>query len=136
MGSSLSAPMIEAQKSGQLAMFERQVEMQKQIARKQLAMQLAARRDLFHFFAGFSVLAFPALIIKGLKTGNKSFYAPLLPLGFILAYQYDGAYGSKVSRIRADAENLLTNSPELFELPHGFPSVSSVDQSIATKKGK
>ena len=37
---------------------------------------------------------------RNLKGKNKAIMGPLLPLTFILGYQYDLAYGSKMDRMR------------------------------------
>ena len=61
------------------------------------------------------------------KSGNRAAVAPLLPLTFLVGYQFDLAYGTKVTRIRAEAENILMFERDLLEVPTGLPSVSSLD---------
>ena len=44
-----------------------------------------------------------------------------------MGYQADLAYGSKVNRIRAEAENILQYERDLTDMPGGLPSLSSID---------
>ena len=44
-----------------------------------------------------------------------------------LFLQYDLAYGTKLSRIKSEAENILMFESDLVESPAGLPSVSSLD---------
>ena len=53
--------------------------------------------------------------------------APLLPLTFLVGYQADLAYGSKVARIRAEAENILQYERDLTDMPGGLPSLATID---------
>ena len=51
--------------------------------------------------------------------------APLLPLTFLVGYQADLAYGSKVARIRAEAENILQYERDLTDMPGGLPTIEA-----------
>ena len=51
----------------------------------------------------------------------------MLPLTFIVGYQADLAYGTKVNRIRAEAENILQYEHDLTDMPGGLPSLASID---------
>ena len=53
--------------------------------------------------------------------------APLLPLTFVVGYQYDLAYGSKMNRMRSEAENILMFERDLIESPLGLPTISQLD---------
>ena len=53
--------------------------------------------------------------------------APVLPLTFLVGYQADLAYGTKMNRIKAEAENILMFERDLIEIPSGLPTVSSLD---------
>ena len=53
--------------------------------------------------------------------------APLLPLTFITGYQGDLAYGTKMNRIKAEAESILMFERDLIEMPTGLPTISSLD---------
>lgn len=52
---------------------------------------------------------------------------PLLPLTFLVGYQADLAYGTKLNRIKSEAENILMFERDLIEIPTGLPSLSSLD---------
>ena len=53
--------------------------------------------------------------------------APLLPLTFLVGYQADLAYGTKVNRIKSEAENILMFERDLIDSPLGLPSISTLD---------
>ena len=53
--------------------------------------------------------------------------APALPLTFLVGYQADLAYGTKINRIKAEAESILMFERDLIEIPSGLPTVSSLD---------
>lgn len=53
--------------------------------------------------------------------------APLLPLTFIVAYQGDLAYGTKMQRIKVESENILMFEQDLVESPLGLPTISTLD---------
>ena len=61
------------------------------------------------------------------RTKKPAAIVPLLPLTFIVGYQADLAYGSKVNRIRAEAENILQYERDLTDIPAGLPSIASMD---------
>ena len=61
------------------------------------------------------------------RTKKPAAIVPLLPLTFIVGYQADLAYGSKVNRIRAEAENILQYERDLTDIPAGLPSIASID---------
>jgi len=41
------------------------------------------------------------LLNRTMKSKNPASLAPLLPLGFLTAYQYDMAHGNKMARIKS-----------------------------------
>ena len=53
--------------------------------------------------------------------------APLLPLTFIVGYQGDLAYGTKMNRIRNEAEDILMFEKDLIDMPSGLPTFSSIE---------
>ena len=61
------------------------------------------------------------------RTKKPAAVAPLLPLTFLVGYQADLAYGTKVNRIRAEAENILQYEHDLTDMPGGLPSLASID---------
>ena len=61
------------------------------------------------------------------RTKKPTAIAPLLPLTFLVGYQADLAYGSKVNRIKAEAENIMQYERDLIEIPSGLPTLASID---------
>ena len=59
---------------------------------------------------------------------------PLLPLTFVLGYQVDLAYGSKLNRIRGEAENIMQYERDLLEMPLHLPTLSSIDLAREDQK--
>ena len=64
-----------------------------------------------------------------MKTRKPTVIAPLLPLTFIVGYQADLAYGTKLSRINAEAENILMFERDIVDIPTGLPTVSTLDMA-------
>merc|ERR1719436_1993261 len=82
---------------------------------------------MFYWWATFYVVASFAMIRGYRKTKTPAALAPVLPLTFVLDYQADLAYGTKMNRIKAEAENILMFERDLIEIPSGLPTVSSLD---------
>ena len=61
------------------------------------------------------------------RSGKPAALAPLLPLSFLVGYQGDLAYGTKLTRIRSEAENILMFERELVDMPAGLPTISALD---------
>lgn len=99
----------------------------------QMAVAKARVRDMFHFQAAFASLAIPALLVQ-VHHGNKVAAAPILVLSFLLAYQWDMAYGNKMDRLRHMAEEMLRDEPKAFDLPAATGiSVKHLDELIAAQ---
>lgn len=49
----------------------------------------------------------------------------------MLAYQYDAAYGTKMTRIRAEAERILAEETGLVQFPGGVLKVRDIDAIVA-----
>ena len=58
--------------------------------------------------------------------------APLLPLTFVVGYQADLAYGTKVNRIKTEAENILMFERDLIESPLGLPTIGESSKQSVT----
>jgi len=110
----------------QQLMLERQMAMQNEMRERQMAMMIAKSRDMFHFFGAFYGIAAVGMISAAAK-GKKTAAAPLLPLTFVLAYQYDMAYGDKLTRMIEMGERIIDEEHSLLELPHGMPTFASVE---------
>lgn len=93
------------------------------------ALKIAHARELFFWIAAFYVSSSAALLTGYRKTKRPLFLAPILPMTFILAYQGDLAYGSKLVRIKGEAENIMSFEKELLELPHNVPTVGGIDEA-------
>merc|ERR1712154_96836 len=89
--------------------------------------QVAGAREMFLWLGSFYALAGGAMLAGFVRTKKPAAIAPLLPLTFIVGYQADLAYGSKVNRIKAEAENIMQYERDLIEIPSGLPSLSSID---------
>eukprot|EP01004_Peranema_trichophorum_P000845 NODE_10956_length_482_cov_5.364903_g10302_i0.p1 GENE.NODE_10956_length_482_cov_5.364903_g10302_i0~~NODE_10956_length_482_cov_5.364903_g10302_i0.p1 ORF type:complete len:151 (+),score=24.22 NODE_10956_length_482_cov_5.364903_g10302_i0:40-453(+) len=96
MGQNISNKMAESQKKTQLSLRE-----------IQLAISIAQARDLFQWMTAFTATVGTFGIIGFAKTKKPHGIIPLLPLSFVLAYQYDFAYGNKLQRIREEAGNII-----------------------------
>ncbi|XP_064604364.1 plasminogen receptor (KT)-like [Liolophura sinensis] len=132
MGSIVGKAMDENMKKNQQFMMKnqeimlvRQIHMQNQMRQRMAAMQMARARDMFQWFGAFYAV-FAPIAIAGAKR-NKGLLAPLLPLTFILGYQYDLAYGSKMQRMRAEADRIMDDEKWLLDLPHGLPNLGAIE---------
>ena len=65
-------------------------------------MQLAVSRELLNWFGSFLVVAAAGLITGFRRSAKPCVLVPFLPLTFVLGYQVDLAYGSKLNRIRGE----------------------------------
>lgn len=134
MGNAVSAPMIAAQQR----MAERQIETQQQMRERMMAVQIAGTRDLCRWFGAFYGLAAVGLIAGAIRTRKPQLVAPLVPLSFVLAYQYDMAWGfpgypSKIERIVAEADDILLHQQKYLGFP-GFPlSVAALDAAAVAR---
>lgn len=108
---------------------ERQIQMQNAMRERMMAAQIAKAREMFLWLGSFYCLATVAMIGGYRKTGSRAALAPFLPLSFLVGYQADLAYGTKINRITAEAENILTFEHDLVDSPMGMPSVASLDMA-------
>lgn len=114
--------------------MERQIQMQNQMRERAMAMQIAGARDLFMWFGSFYAVALVGMIGGAVKTGKRGPLVPLLPLTFILGYQYDMAYYTKIERMRAEADRIMDEETGLLALPHGVPTMQSIEQARLKQK--
>lgn len=113
--------------------MERQILMQNQMRERQMAMQIAWSREFLNYFGTFFTVATLGLTVGAVKRRKPSLLAPIIPLGFILAYQIDSAYGTLVYRIRGEAENIMASENDRLGLPHGTPSFDSIEKARRAK---
>ncbi|XP_064120531.1 plasminogen receptor (KT)-like isoform X1 [Macrobrachium nipponense] len=109
--------------------LERQIHMQNEMREKMMSMQIARSRELLYWFGTFYIVAGIGMIAGFRRTRKPGTLVPLLPLSFLLAYQADLAYGSKLNRIKMEAENILLFERDLVSIPMGVPTPSSIDEA-------
>jgi len=96
-----------------------------------MAAARARAKDMLMFYGAFAAVAFPPLLARA--RSNPAFLGPVVVISFVAAFQADMAFGNKLGRIRDDAEQMLKESPELFELPGSSTLiVTEIDKAIAT----
>ena len=64
-------------------------------------------------------LAYTFLPIIAYKTKNPRAAIPLVPISFVIAFQYDMLYGNMNIRVQREAARLIKEEPERFFLPEG-----------------
>lgn len=111
----------------------RQMAMQSLMQQRAMAAQLSRAREMFNWWAAFYVTFAAAAAVGVSRTGKKGLLGPLLPLTFLVGYQADLAYGSKIERIRKSAERMLDEEKDLFLLPKGVPSFEEVEAAREQK---
>ncbi|TNN65066.1 Plasminogen receptor (KT) [Liparis tanakae] len=79
--------------------------MQNQMRERQTAMQVAWSREFVKYFGTFFTVTTAGLTLGALKKKNPFLLAPIVPLGFVLAFQMDAAYGTLVYRLRENRTN-------------------------------
>lgn len=109
--------------------LERQIQMHNQMRERALAMQVAQSRELLYWLGSFYAIATVGMLAGYRRTRNQRVLIPILPLTFVVAYQADFAYGSKIARIKAEAENIMQFEFGLLDIPGGLPSPSSIDEA-------
>jgi hypothetical protein len=86
-----------------------------------MASSVGRLRDDLMWLAAFHSTMATLLFIGAVKTGNPKLCVPYVPMSFSLAYMYDGAYGTKFDRVRANTEEILADPKQRkqFILPLG-----------------
>lgn len=115
--------------ASQREQLERQIHLQNEMREKLLAMQIARSRELLFWFGAFYVIAGVGMIAGYRRSRKPGTLVPLLPLTFIFGYQTDMCYGSKLARLKMEAENILGFERELVALPGGLPTPASLDEA-------
>uniref|UniRef100_G1KCE1 Plasminogen receptor with a C-terminal lysine n=1 Tax=Anolis carolinensis TaxID=28377 RepID=G1KCE1_ANOCA len=109
--------------------LERQLLMQNQMRERQMAMQIAWTREFLKYFGAFSGLAAVGLTVGAIKRKKPAFFLPMVPLSFILAYQYDMGYGSLLKRMKSEAESILDTESTTLEMPKGPLTFESIEKA-------
>ncbi|XP_018320583.1 plasminogen receptor (KT) [Agrilus planipennis] len=107
--------------------LERQLQMRQQLKEREVALEIAASRELFFWYGAFYVTSLFLLSAAYKRNKKIGLLSPIVPLSFIMAYQTDLAYGTKRNRIKAEAEHIMQFEKDLLEPPLGVPSVASID---------
>lgn len=113
----------------QTLQLERQIYMRYLMQQRMLALQVAKARELFLWLATFYAVSSAGMLIGYRKTKSVKYFVPMVPLTFLVAYQGDLAYGSKLARIKDEAENIMDFEADLLELPHDVPTVGGIDEA-------
>ncbi|MBW05132.1 Plasminogen receptor (KT), partial [Eschrichtius robustus] len=82
------------------AKLERQLMMQNEMRERQMAMQIAWSREFLKYFGTFFGIAAVSLTAGAIKKKKPAFLFPIVPLGFVLTYQYDMGYGTLIQRMK------------------------------------
>ncbi|KPP71999.1 plasminogen receptor (KT)-like [Scleropages formosus] len=109
--------------------MERQILMQNQMRERQMAMQIAWSREFLKYYSTFFGLAAFGLTAGALKRRKPGLLVPIVPLGFVLAYQTDMAYGTLTQRMKMEAEDVMVAEHERLELPHGTPTFETIEKA-------
>ncbi|XP_018425764.1 PREDICTED: plasminogen receptor (KT) [Nanorana parkeri] len=109
--------------------LERQILMQNQMREKQMAMQIAWSREFLKYYGTFFSLAALGLTSGAIRGKKPALFIPVVPLGFVFAYQYDMGYGTLIRRMKGSAEDIIENENHLLELPQGLPSFESIEKA-------
>ncbi|XP_053558529.1 plasminogen receptor (KT) [Bombina bombina] len=108
--------------------LERQILMQNQMRQRQMAMQIAWSREFLKYYGTFMGLATIGLTAGAIKRKKPALCIPIIPLGFVFAYQYDMGYGTLIQRMKGEAENILEREITLLELPQGVPTFDTIEK--------
>ncbi|CAK6959348.1 plasminogen receptor (KT) [Scomber scombrus] len=113
--------------------MERQILMQNQMRERQMAMQIAWSREFLKYFGTFFTMASVGLTVGAIKRKRPGMMAPLVPLGFIFAYQMDSGYGTLIYRMRGEAESIMASEHDRLDLPNGTPTFESIEKARRAK---
>uniref|UniRef100_A0A8D0HAG6 Plasminogen receptor with a C-terminal lysine n=1 Tax=Sphenodon punctatus TaxID=8508 RepID=A0A8D0HAG6_SPHPU len=109
--------------------LERQILMQNQMRERQMAMQIAWTREFLKYFGAFYGLAAVALTAGSIKKKKPGLLLPVIPLTFILVYQYDMGYGTLLQRMKGEAENILDTESTLLDMPKGVITFETIEKA-------
>ncbi|XP_027490905.1 plasminogen receptor (KT) isoform X2 [Corapipo altera] len=80
--------------------LERQLVLQNLMRERQAAMQIASTREFLKYFGTFFGLSAVVLTAGAMKKKNPAFLMPVVPLGFVFAYNCDMGYGTLLQRVK------------------------------------
>ena len=111
----------------QKLLLERQMIMQQLLHERKAAMELARSRETFNWVVAYVTPPSIVLLTNAVKFRNPRLLLLLLPLCLGFGYQLDMAYGTKLSRIRSDAEKLINEKKSSLRLPNGAVTYEEVE---------
>jgi len=114
--------------------MERQLVMQNEMRERMMSMQIARAREILNYYMSFYSLVVLGGLIGTWKTKKPAPLLPAVPLGFILAFQVDSAYGNLLFRVRDEAEQIMAHEKERLLLPNDMPSFSSIEAKRLSNK--
>lgn len=109
--------------------LERQILMQNQMREKQMAMQIAWSREFIKYYGTFFSLAAIGLTAGAVKSKKPALFMPIIPLGFVFAYQWDMGYGTLINRMKGEAEHIIEKENNLLALPNDLPTFESIEKA-------
>ncbi|XP_068946879.1 plasminogen receptor (KT) [Petaurus breviceps papuanus] len=109
--------------------MERQLTMQNEMRERQMAMQIAGTREFLKYFGAFFGIAAIGLTAGAIKKKQPALFLPVVPLSFVLAYQYDMGYGTLLQRMKGEAENILDTENDKLKLPRGMITFETVEKT-------
>ncbi|XP_058927915.1 plasminogen receptor (KT) [Kogia breviceps] len=109
--------------------LERQLMMQNEMRERQMALQIAWSREFLKYFATFFGIAAISLTAGAIKKKKPAFLFPIVPLGFVLTYQYDMGYGTLIQRMKGEAENILETEKSKLQLPKGMITFENLEKA-------
>ncbi|KAM6170519.1 plasminogen receptor (KT) [Rhynchocyon petersi] len=109
--------------------LERQLIMQNEMRERQMAMQVAWSREFIKYFGTFFGIAAISLTAGAIKKKKPAFLFPIVPLSFVLTYQYDLGYGTLLQRMKGEAENVLEREKSKLQLPKGMITFESLEKA-------
>ncbi|XP_069330284.1 plasminogen receptor (KT) [Eulemur rufifrons] len=109
--------------------LERQLTMQNEMRERQMAMQIAWSREFMKYFGTFFGIAAISLTAGAIKNKKPGLLVPIVPLSFILTYQYDLGYGTLLQRMKDEAEDILETEKSKLQLPKGMITFESLEKA-------
>uniref|UniRef100_T1GWL2 Plasminogen receptor (KT) n=1 Tax=Megaselia scalaris TaxID=36166 RepID=T1GWL2_MEGSC len=110
-------------------MMERWIQMHYQIKSRERALEISKNRELFYWVSSFYMVSFVGSLLRYQRLKQTNIFTPMIPLTFVTAYFADLAYGSKLHRIKAEADMIMQHEDELLDWPGGLPTVASIDEA-------
>nr|CAB3264948.1 plasminogen receptor (KT) [Phallusia mammillata] len=115
--------------------LERQLAMQNEMRERQMSMQIARAREIVKYYGTFYAVLALGCTAGAIKTKKGTPLIPLVPLGFVLTFQLDSAYGNLIQRARTEAEKIMTEERDMLKLPYNMPTFDLIEaKRLAAKK--